>query len=96
MRHDQTVICLLQAMLSTLIHNPDHCHHLSAGCVLNVNYPSGCMDMIKGICLTHQGTACMFPRFLEVSEQPGPHLAEIEEHTPNLRVFRNYAGGRQE
>jgi hypothetical protein len=31
-------------------------------------------------------------QFLEVTEPTGPHLAEFDEHTPNLRVFRNYAG----
>ena len=38
----------------------------------------------------------MFPAFKEVTEAPGPHLAEIDEHTPNSRVFRNYAGMVQE
>jgi hypothetical protein len=29
---------------------------------------------------------------LSLQEATGPHLAEIDEHTPNSRVFRNYAG----
>jgi hypothetical protein len=35
-------------------------------------------------------------QFLEVTEPTGPHLAEFDEHTPNLRVFRNYAGAMRE
>jgi hypothetical protein len=35
-------------------------------------------------------------QFLEVTEPSGPHLAEIDEHTPNLRMFRNYAGFKRE
>jgi hypothetical protein len=35
-------------------------------------------------------------QFLEVTEPTGPHLAEFDEHTPNLRVFRNYAGSMRE
>ncbi|EFJ52360.1 hypothetical protein VOLCADRAFT_86716 [Volvox carteri f. nagariensis] len=45
---------------------------------------------------TTQSVACVFPAFKEVTEAPGPHLAEIDEHTPNSRVFRNYAGLVQE
>jgi 5'-nucleotidase len=35
-------------------------------------------------------------RFMEVSEPKGPHLPEIDEHTPNLRLFRNFAGYARE
>jgi hypothetical protein len=28
----------------------------------------------------------------EVAEAPGPHMREIDEHTPNSKVYRNYAG----
>ncbi len=51
---------------------------------------------LRGFFLTEQSLACMFPAFKEVAEAPGPHLAEIDEHTPNSRVFRNYAGRVQE
>lgn len=46
--------------------------------------------------LPPQSIACVFPAFKEVTEAPGPHLAEIDEHTPNSRIFRNYAGLVQE
>jgi hypothetical protein len=39
---------------------------------------------------------CVFPAFREVQEPKGPHLEEIEEHTPNQRIFRNYAGAVSE
>lgn len=66
------------------------------GVVVNVNFPIGQGQMIQGVHLTRQSVACVFPAFKEVSEAPGPHLAEIDEHTPNSRVFRNYAGLVQE
>lgn len=61
--------------------------------VINVNLPL-CREVTgaKGYYYTHQGLGCVIPAFREITEEPGPHLAEIDEHTPNLRIFRNYAG----
>lgn len=70
--------------------------HWEAGCVVNVNFPSAAVGPLAGLALTHQGTGCVFPKFLEITEPTGPHLAEFDEHTPNLRVFRNYAGYARE
>lgn len=36
--------------------------------------------------------ACCMTGVQEVVEAPGPHLTEIDEHTPNSKVYRNYAG----
>ncbi|KXZ46519.1 hypothetical protein GPECTOR_43g956 [Gonium pectorale] len=66
------------------------------GVVLNVNFPISQGQMLQGMYLARQSVACVFPAFKEVTEAPGPHLAEIDEHTPNSRVFRNYAGMVQE
>jgi len=66
-------------------------NHLS-GIVLNVNVPSPASSHIKGYHLTHQSNAGIFPAFKEIQEPTGAHLAEIDEHTPDSRVFRNYAG----
>ncbi|KAG2501277.1 hypothetical protein HYH03_001080 [Edaphochlamys debaryana] len=66
------------------------------GVVVNVNFPIGQGQMVQGLYLARQSVACVFPAFKEVTEAPGPHLAEIDEHTPNSRVFRNYAGLVQE
>jgi hypothetical protein len=48
---------------------------------------------MRGVKLTHQGTGCFFPHFKEVKETEGMHLAQIEEHTEETRMFRNFAGG---
>eukprot|EP00775_Hariotina_reticulata_P009562 gene9561-9725_t len=70
---------LIQAMLEALAAGAQpHRLAVEAGVVINVNFPAG--------------MGCVFPKFLEVTEPSGPHLAEIEEHTPNIRMFRNYAG----
>ncbi|GIL45866.1 hypothetical protein Vafri_3000 [Volvox africanus] len=69
---------------------------LLRGVVVNVNFPIGQGQLLQGLYLSRQSVACVFPAFKEVSEAPGPHLAEIDEHTPNSRVFRNYAGLVQE
>ncbi|GLI63968.1 hypothetical protein VaNZ11_007136 [Volvox africanus] len=66
------------------------------GVVVNVNFPIGQGQLLQGLYLARQSVACVFPAFKEVTEAPGPHLAEIDEHTPNSRVFRNYAGLVQE
>ncbi|PNW77438.1 hypothetical protein CHLRE_10g436500v5 [Chlamydomonas reinhardtii] len=66
------------------------------GVVINVNFPIAQGQMLQGLFLARQSLACVFPAFKEVTEAPGPHLAEIDEHTPNSRVFRNYAGMVQE
>ncbi|GLC41193.1 hypothetical protein PLESTB_001528300 [Pleodorina starrii] len=66
------------------------------GVVVNVNFPIAQGQMLQGLYLARQSVACVFPAFKEVTEAPGPHLAEIDEHTPNSRVFRNYAGLVQE
>ncbi|GFR42531.1 hypothetical protein Agub_g3431 [Astrephomene gubernaculifera] len=66
------------------------------GVVVNVNFPIGQGQLLQGMYLARQSIACVFPAFREVREAPGPHLAEIDEHTPNSRVFRNYAGVVQE
>ncbi|GIL71810.1 hypothetical protein Vretimale_755 [Volvox reticuliferus] len=69
---------------------------LLRGVVVNVNFPIGQGQLLQGLYLARQSVACVFPAFKEVTEAPGPHLAEIDEHTPNSRVFRNYAGLVQE
>lgn len=62
------------------------------GSVLNVNYPAQTATPHTGLYLTEQSSSCVFPAFQEVKEAAGPHMAEIEEHTPNARMFRNYFG----
>jgi hypothetical protein len=42
---------------------------------VNVNFPSAAVGPLLGLALTHQGTGCVFPKFLEVTEPKGPHLA---------------------
>eukprot|EP00879_Flechtneria_rotunda_P020661 GHRR01021740.1.p1 GENE.GHRR01021740.1~~GHRR01021740.1.p1 ORF type:complete len:198 (+),score=66.71 GHRR01021740.1:1370-1963(+) len=64
----------------------------TAGYVVNVNFPSAAVGPLQGLALTHQGLGCVFPKFLEITEPKGPHMAGIDEHTPDLRVFRNYIG----
>jgi len=49
--------------------------HWEAGCVVNVNFPSAAVGPLAGLALTHQGTGCVFPKFLEITEPTGPHLA---------------------
>jgi hypothetical protein len=49
--------------------------HWEAGCVVNVNFPSAAAGPLAGLALTHQGTGCVFPKFLEIAEPTGPHLA---------------------
>jgi 5'-nucleotidase len=82
-----------QAMLKTIRGGGEPADHLSSGSVININFPACAREEIKGLALTHQGLGLAYPRFMEVTEHPGPHLEEIEEHTPNMRVFRNFAGG---
>lgn len=53
-------------------------------------------QVLQGYYLTHQTTNCVFPAFKEIQEPSGAHLAEIDDHTPDARVFRNYAGPVQE
>lgn len=53
-------------------------------------------QVLQGYYLTHQTNNCVFPAFKEIQEPSGAHLAEIDEHTPDARVFRNYAGPVQE
>jgi hypothetical protein len=77
----------LQATLG-LLPEANGCLSTLPGCVINVNFPAVPSQECAGIYLTHQGLQCMFPVFKEITEQPGPHLAEIEEHTPNQRIFR--------
>ncbi|KAF6260789.1 survival protein sure-like phosphatase/nucleotidase [Scenedesmus sp. NREL 46B-D3] len=84
---------LVQAMLQGLASGcAHHRRAFEAGCVVNVNFPAEAAGPTAGLALTHQGTGCVFPKFLEVTEPSGPHLAEFDEHTPALRMFRNYAG----
>ena len=80
-------------MLKTIRGGGDAADHLSSGSLININFPACPREDIKGLALTHQGLGLAYPRFMEVTEQAGPHLEEIEENTPNLRVFRNFAGG---
>lgn len=51
--------------------------HWEAGCVVNVNFPSAAVGHLAGLALTHQGTGCVFPKFLEIAEPTGPHLAGV-------------------
>mmetsp|Transcript_19172 Transcript_19172/g.33007 ORF Transcript_19172/g.33007 Transcript_19172/m.33007 type:complete len:320 (-) Transcript_19172:226-1185(-) len=62
------------------------------GAVLNVNFPISQGQMMQGLYQTHQSMSCVFPAYKEVLEGAGPHLPEIDEHTPNSRMFRNFAG----
>lgn len=65
--------------------------------VLNVNFPPQReLSELRGLALTRMGRNCVFPAFKEIAEAPGPHLAEIDEHTAPIRMFRNYAGEVQE
>lgn len=61
---------------------PSHC----SVCIISESHPV----------YTRTRAGCVFPAFKEVQEANGPHLAEIDEHTPNSRVFRIYAGMVQE
>uniref|UniRef100_A0A383W782 Survival protein SurE-like phosphatase/nucleotidase domain-containing protein n=1 Tax=Tetradesmus obliquus TaxID=3088 RepID=A0A383W782_TETOB len=97
-------VALIQATLEGLTNGcAHHSRAFEAGCVINVNFPAeaaaaaaAAAGQPAGLALTHQGTGCVFPKFLEVTEPTGPHLPEVDEHTPNLRVFRNYAGAMRD
>lgn len=86
-------VAFIRALLAVLAESPSALSDTSEGVVLNVNYPSGDVLGMKGVKLTHQGTGCFFPRFEEIREGQGAHLPQIEEHTEDTRMFRNYAGG---
>ncbi len=43
-----------------------------------------------------QGMAGVWPDFKPVTEDKGTHMPEIDEHTPAIRLYRNYAGGHNE
>lgn len=63
--------------------------HWEAGCVVNVNFPSAAVGPLAGLALTHQGTGCVFPKFLEITEPTGPHLAgERLCHSSRFQVLR--------
>lgn len=87
---------LAAALLAVLAEAPDALPDVAEGLVLNVNVPRGELSAMRGVTLSHQGTGTFFPAFAEVAEGKGPHLPEIEEHTPETRVFRNFAGGYRE
>lgn len=53
---------------------PHHKQAIQSGTVINVNFPSAAVGPVAGVALTHQGTGCVFPKFLEVTEPAGPHL----------------------
>lgn len=61
-------------------------------CVLNVNFPNKPLEEVRGYRLAHQTFINTIPYYEEVIEKAGPHMPEIDEHTPDVRVFRNYAG----
>lgn len=65
------------------------------GCVINVNVPAGPLHAIKGLHLTHQGAACVFPAFREVFQEV-PHdegaVTSSVISMPGMRTFRNAAG----
>eukprot|EP00878_Enallax_costatus_P007691 GHUV01008051.1.p1 GENE.GHUV01008051.1~~GHUV01008051.1.p1 ORF type:complete len:320 (+),score=57.49 GHUV01008051.1:218-1177(+) len=90
-------VSVIQAMIGVIQAGAEHHQQaFAAGTVVNINFPSRSVGPVAGVALTHQGNGCVFPKFLEVTEPAGPHLPEIDEHTPNLRVFRNYAGEMRE
>ncbi|KAK9819796.1 hypothetical protein WJX72_002469 [[Myrmecia] bisecta] len=61
-------VAVLKAILGLLPGSTDIRQQL-VGCTVNVNVPGGSHASIKGLHLTHQGTACVFPAFAEVYQQ---------------------------
>mmetsp|Transcript_4900 Transcript_4900/g.10513 ORF Transcript_4900/g.10513 Transcript_4900/m.10513 type:complete len:316 (-) Transcript_4900:435-1382(-) len=89
-------VSVIKAMLGLLPGQSSAPASSLKGVVVNVNLPVNGPQRLQGFYLTHQSLSGVFPAFKEIQEPSGLHLAEIDEHTPNSRVFRNYAGPVQQ
>ncbi|KAG1663820.1 hypothetical protein FOA52_013385 [Chlamydomonas sp. UWO 241] len=90
-------VSVVKAMLGLLPDQPGPSPLESLrGTVLNVNVPSSTSSRLRGYYLTHQSCSGISPAFKEIKEPTGAHLAQIDEHTPDSRIFRNYAGAEHE